>query len=115
MTDTAQGFTKWEDLKAEAAALRAPEQQREYDEAGPKVEMQIMLTELIYKMRTDAGISQTELARRMGVRQPYISDLERGSRTPTLVTLNRVAKATGNRLRLIPEPVLSGPTPARDK
>ncbi|MCL2471430.1 MAG: helix-turn-helix domain-containing protein [Propionibacteriaceae bacterium] len=104
MTDTTQGFIKWHDLKAEVAESRTPEQHREYDEAGPEVEMQIMLTELIYKMRTDAGISQTELARRMGVRQPYISDLERGGRTPTLLTLSRVAEATGNRLRLVPEP-----------
>jgi len=95
---------RWEDLKAGVAASRTPEQRREYDEAGPDVEMQVMLTELIYKMRTEAGISQTELAHRMGVRQPYISDLERGGRTPTLVTLNRVAHATGNRLRLVPEP-----------
>jgi len=104
MTDTPQGFTKWEDLKADVATTRTPEQRREYDEAGLEIEMQIMLTELIYKMRTEAGISQTELARRMGVRQPYISDLERGGRTPTLLTLNRVAEATGNRLRLVPEP-----------
>jgi len=104
MTDTTQGFTKWEDLKAAVAASRTSEQRREYDEAGPEVEMQIVLTELIYKMRTEAGISQTELARRMGVRQPYVSDLERGGRTPTLLTLNRVAEATGNRLHLVVEP-----------
>jgi len=104
MTDTTPGFIKWDDLKAEVAAARTPEQRREYEEAGPEVEMQIMLTELIYKMRTEAGISQTELAHRMGVRQPYISDLERGGRTPTLLTLNRVAEATGHRLRLVPEP-----------
>ncbi|MCL2490538.1 MAG: helix-turn-helix transcriptional regulator [Propionibacteriaceae bacterium] len=104
MTEIPTGYVKWEDLKAEVHASYTPEQRREYDEAGPEVEMQIMLTELVYKMRTEAGISQTELARRMGVRQPYISDLERGGRTPTLLTLSRVAEATGNRLRLVPEP-----------
>lgn len=104
MTEIPAGYVKWEDLKAEVDASYTPEQRREYDEAGPEVEMQIMLTELIYKMRSEAGISQTELARRMGVRQPYISDLERGGRTPTLLTLSRVAEATGNRLRLVSEP-----------
>jgi ribosome-binding protein aMBF1 (putative translation factor) len=98
------GYIRWEDLKAEVDASYTPEQRREYDEAGPEVEAQIMLAELVYTMRTRAGISQTELARRMGVRQPYVSDLERGGRTPTLVTLNRVAHATGNRLRLVLEP-----------
>ena len=104
MTDVSDGYTLWEDLRAEVDASYTPEQRREYDEAGPEVEMQIVLTELIYRMRTEAGITQTELARRMGVRQPYISDLERGGRTPTMVTLNRVAEATGNRLRLVLEP-----------
>ena len=104
MTKTVEGYVKWEDLKAQVDASYSPEQRREYDEAGPQVEMQIMLTELIYEMRTEAGISQTELARRMGVRQPYISDLERGHRTPTLLTLNRVAEATGHRIHLVSEP-----------
>jgi DNA-binding transcriptional regulator YiaG len=106
MSDNAipDGYVRWEDLKAEVDAARTPEQRREYDAAGPEVEAQIMLAELVYKMRTGAGISQTELARRMGVRQPYVSDLERGGRTPTLATLNRVAQATGNRLRLTTEP-----------
>lgn len=104
MTGIPDGFIKWEDLKAEVDAARTPEERSAYHRAGPEVEMQVMLAEVIYKMRTEAGISQTELARRMGVRQPYVSDLERGGRTPTLATLNRVAEATGNRLRLVLEP-----------
>jgi len=104
MTKIPAGYVKWEDLKAQVDASYTPEQRREYDEAGPQVEMQIMLTELIYEMRTEAGITQTELAHRMGVRQPFISDLERGGRTPTLLTLNRVAEATGHRIRLVSEP-----------
>jgi transcriptional regulator with XRE-family HTH domain len=47
----------------------------------------------IRKMRTDAGLSQEELAARMGVEQFYISGLEAGRRNPTLVTLWRAADA----------------------
>lgn len=67
-------------------------------------ETQINLAELVYQMRTRAGISQAELARRMGTRQPFISDVERGGRTPTVATLARIARATGNRLHLSAEP-----------
>ena len=99
------GYVTWEDLKAEAAAVRTPEQRKEYEDAGPEAEAQIELAEIVYQMRTQAGLSQSELARRMGVRQPFISELERGGRNTTLATLNRVAQATANRIRLTAEPV----------
>ncbi|HMR48470.1 MAG TPA: helix-turn-helix transcriptional regulator [Arachnia sp.] len=98
------GYIDVEDLKSEVHASYTPEQRKEYDDAAADAETQIALAELVYQMRTQAGISQSELARRMGTRQPFISDLERGGRTPTVATLSRVAQATGNRLRLIAEP-----------
>ena len=107
-TDTAESrtaYATWDALKVEAASRRTSEQQAEYDEGLADARSQIELAELVYRMRTQAGISQSELARRMGVRQPFISDLERGGRTPTVATLSRVAQATGNRLHLVAEPV----------
>ena len=98
------GYVDWEDLKRQAAAARTPEQQREYDEAEADADAQIALTELVYNMRTRAGLSQTELARRLGAAQPYISAIERGVKVPTVQTLSRIARATGNRLRLVAEP-----------
>ena len=103
--DIPAGFTLWEDVRRQAEAARTPEQQREYDDAGADVEAQIMLAELVYKMRTEAGITQAELARRMGTGQPFISAVEHGARTPTIATLNRIAHATGNRLLVTTEPV----------
>jgi transcriptional regulator with XRE-family HTH domain len=47
----------------------------------------------IRKARIDAGLSQEELAGRMGVEQFYISGLEAGSRNATLVTLWKAAIA----------------------
>lgn len=43
--------------------------------------------------RLELGLSGTELARRIGKSQPYISDLERGQRTPSLPTLAALAQA----------------------
>lgn len=41
------------------------------------------------------GISRTELARRMGVKQPFISQLLNGQREPGLRVLERLAEALG--------------------
>jgi transcriptional regulator with XRE-family HTH domain len=49
----------------------------------------------IRKARIDSGLSQEELAGRMGVEQFYISGLEAGRRNPTLVTLWKAANALG--------------------
>ena len=98
------GYVLWEDLRRQADASYTPEQRREYEDAAADAEAQIMLAELVYKMRTEAGISQAELARRMGTGQPFISAVEHGGRTPTIATLNRIAHATGNRIRLVAEP-----------
>lgn len=43
--------------------------------------------------RMELGLSGTELARSIGKSQPYISDLERGQRTPSLPTLKALAEA----------------------
>lgn len=47
----------------------------------------------IRQARIELGLSGTELARRIGKSQPYISDLERGQRTPSLPTLKALAEA----------------------
>lgn len=47
----------------------------------------------IRRARLEAGISQEELAGRMGVEQYYVSGLEAGRRNATLVTLWKVAIA----------------------
>lgn len=46
----------------------------------------------IRQARMEMGLSGTELARRIGKSQPYISDLERGQRTPSLLTLTALAQ-----------------------
>lgn len=46
-------------------------------------------------IRTSAGLSQSELARRMECAPSYICDLERGRRDPTIRTLAPLATALG--------------------
>ena len=50
------------------------------------------------RIRVAAGLSQDEIAIRMGVEQTYVSGLERGVRNPTLTTIDRAASALNVRL-----------------
>jgi transcriptional regulator with XRE-family HTH domain len=52
-----------------------------------------MVGQNVRRLRLAAGISQAELAERMGVDRAYVSGLEQGARNPTVVTLWHVAKA----------------------
>lgn len=45
--------------------------------------------------RRHAGITQCELAEAAGLSQPYVSQLERNIKTPSLEALERIAAATG--------------------
>jgi transcriptional regulator with XRE-family HTH domain len=47
----------------------------------------------VRRLRTAAGMSQADLADRMGVDRAYVSGLELGQRNPTIVTLWHVAQA----------------------
>lgn len=47
----------------------------------------------VRRARTEQGITQAELARRMGVKPPYVAGLEAGKRNVTLGQLANVADA----------------------
>ncbi len=51
--------------------------------------------EQVRALRKARGLTQEELAVRIGTRQPIIARLEGGAHIPTWRTLNRVAKALG--------------------
>jgi predicted nucleotidyltransferase/DNA-binding XRE family transcriptional regulator len=56
--------------------------------------------DLLRAAREDAGLSQTELARRSGVAQSMVSSYEAGKRQPALATLSKLIEATGHTLTL---------------
>ena len=47
----------------------------------------------VRKFREERGISQEELAFDCGLHRTYISGVERGVRNPTVVVLEKIAKA----------------------
>ncbi|NTW06176.1 MAG: helix-turn-helix transcriptional regulator [Peptococcaceae bacterium] len=50
-----------------------------------------MLQNQIKKLRLELGISQNELAKRAGYSHEFISQVERGVKTPSLKTLKKIA------------------------
>ena len=55
----------------------------------------------VRRLRVAAGLSQAELADRMGVDRAYVSGLELGQRNPTIVTLWHIAKALGGEASIV--------------
>ncbi len=49
----------------------------------------------VARLRRACGLTQEQLAERSGFSQQYISDLERGRRNPTIVSLYELAQALG--------------------
>jgi transcriptional regulator with XRE-family HTH domain len=47
------------------------------------------------KVRTEKGLSQEELADRAGLHRTYISQIERGLKSPSLRSLEQIAEALG--------------------
>ena len=59
------------------------------------MDMRRLVGENVRRLRLDRGVTQEELAVKSGFGQNYISDLERGRRNPTVVTLWEIAQALG--------------------
>jgi DNA-binding XRE family transcriptional regulator len=78
-----------EELRDEGFRLRWNEREAAYKVAG----------ELI-RLRKKQGLSQTEVARRAGMKQPAIARLESGAVKPTLDTIQRVAHALGREVEI---------------
>ena len=47
----------------------------------------------LQRLRREKGYSQEDLSVRSGVHQTYLSDVERGKRNPTVLVLDRIARA----------------------
>jgi len=45
------------------------------------------------RIRTERGISQSDIAKSLGVSRGFVSNIENGKRNPTLATISRLAKA----------------------
>ena len=62
-------------------------------------ERQRIVSRLV-EARMASGVSQQELANRIGTQKPNISRIESGACIPTLTTLKELAKGLGKTLRI---------------
>ncbi|MFQ5779853.1 MAG: helix-turn-helix domain-containing protein [Nitrospiria bacterium] len=83
---------------------RDPSFKKEYDALEPE----FALFDELLRARFRAGITQTEVAKRMGTKTPAVARLESGGgskkHSPSITTLRKYAKAVGCHLevKLIP-------------
>ena len=59
------------------------------------MDMRKLVGDNVKKFRLAKGLTQEEFAERSGFTQQYISDLERGQRNPTVVSVYEMAQALG--------------------
>lgn len=76
--------------------LRNAEFQRAYERLKPEFAM----ARKLILARSRAGLSQAEVARRMGTSQSAVARLESGTRLPAMSSLKRYAEAVGCTLEL---------------
>ena len=81
--------------------MKDAEYRKEYD----ALDEEFALAAAVAKARIRAGLSQTQLAKRMKTTQSTVARLESGRGKPSTRTLTRFAKATGHRLKISFEPV----------
>lgn len=83
---------RWADLRKEFASEEG------FDAAYEQARLAYELSIQVRNAREAKGLSQSQLAERMGTQQSVIARLEGGGITPTLPTLRRVADALGTKL-----------------
>ena len=76
--------------------MKDPAYRAEYDMR----EREFALAAAMIRARADAGLTQEQLAERMGTRQEVVARWEGGKVMPSTRTLERLAKATGTTLRI---------------
>lgn len=77
-------------------ALKDPEIKAEYDRLGPEYE----IIEAIIRKRIEIGMTQKQMAEKMGTKQSALSRLESGNYNPSLAFLKKVASALGARVHI---------------
>ncbi len=76
--------------------LEEPEYQTAYEGMAKEFE----IASAIITARTQAGLTQEELAQRMSIKQSQVARWEGGEQNATIETLMRIAEATGTYLKI---------------
>lgn len=88
--------------------MKNPEYKAEYD----ALEDEFALASALIHARSEADMTQEQVASAMGTTQAVVARLESGRNMPSTRTLQRFAKATGMKLRISFEPERAEAAPA---
>lgn len=87
-------MSKWEDLEKEL--LSDPKVKKEYDKLAPRY----TVVSALINARNKKGLTQKELAQKIGTKQSAIARLESGSINPSLEFLQKIAQVMGYKLTI---------------
>lgn len=82
--------------------------QEAYRKANEELSPEFELARTVIDARASAGLTQEQLARRMDTTPSVIARLESGRTRPSTRRLERLATATGRRLKITVEPEAPG-------
>jgi len=85
---------KWEDVKKEL--FKDKRVAKEYKRLAPRYQL---ISDLI-KVRIKKGLTQEELAKKIGTKQSAIARFESGSANPSLEFLEKMTSAMDSRLKI---------------
>lgn len=80
----------------EKEVLKDPELKAEYDKLQPEFAM----IQAVIDARVKKGVTQKELARKIGTKQSVISRLESGRANPSVAFLKKLAQALNSHLEI---------------
>ncbi len=86
--------SKLRDLKK--VLLQDPETRAEYDARASEYE----LAGTLIAARKTAGLTQQQVAERMGTKQAAVARMESGAQKPSFKSIERYAKATGHKAHI---------------
>ena len=86
-------FRKWEDFEKELNIT--PEQEAE-------IQLEMDLIEATIEARKKSNLSQRELSKKTGIKQPAIARIESRSRSPQATTLIKLLYPMGYNIRVVP-------------
>lgn len=91
---TTSGTIPWKSVRD--SVLANPEVRAEYDALKDEFD----LARTVIALRSESGLTQRELAERIGLKQPQLARIEAGRQIPKLETLAKLAEGAGYALEI---------------
>lgn len=103
----------FESLKEQLCGRLSLQEQSRYQRAYELTQLRSRISELVFETRSQAGLTQKQLAILAGTSQSVISNVENGSHIPRLLTLRKITAALNLPLTLrVGEGIFSAPAMA---